>query len=157
VSNTTVNDLAAPGFTPVFSPAYDTSPTPSTVTPFPTVFGYNESRVGTITPDYAPFDQGGFSPSSGDAMAVGRGYTANVPNTALVDCVGTLNNGSVLSGTFSRGATPNSGWQLLGNPYPEALDWSSVAPVQRVGVDNAVWVFQSSGQCGQLYRHRDAD
>jgi hypothetical protein len=152
VSNNTVNDLSATGFSPVFNPAYNTSPTPSTVTPFPTVFGYDENRISTVTSTYGAFDRGWFSPASGDAMAVGRGYTANAPNTALVDFVGTLNNGNVNSGTLSRGASSEAGWQLLGNPYPEALDWSTVAPAQRPGVDAAMYVFQSSGQYGGTYR-----
>jgi len=152
VSNTTVNDLAAPGFTPVFTPAYNTSPTPNTVTPFPTVFGYNQDRITTVVSTYGAFDKGWFSPASGDVMQVSRGYTANAPNTALVDFVGTLNNGNQGSGFLSRGPDPQAGWQFLGNPYPAPLDWSTVTPAQRPGMDGSMYVFQSSGQYGGTYR-----
>ena len=42
VSNTTVNDLSVAGaFTPQFNTTYNSSLAPGTVTPFPTVFGYD--------------------------------------------------------------------------------------------------------------------
>ncbi|UOQ96963.1 choice-of-anchor D domain-containing protein [Hymenobacter sp. 5317J-9] len=151
VSNTTVNDLAAPGFSPTFNTAYNTSPTPSTVTQFPTVFGYDQSRVSTVTSNYVGFDKGWFSPAAGDAMAVNRGYTVNAPNTALIDFVGTLNNGSQNSGTLAYTGA-DGGWQFLGNPYPAPLDWSTVGTAQRPGMDAAMYVFQSSGQYGGSYR-----
>ncbi|MDB5234238.1 MAG: hypothetical protein JWR44_1231 [Hymenobacter sp.] len=152
VSNTTVNDLAAPGFSPAFNPAYNLSPTPGTVTPFPTVFGYNQDRIALVTSNYGPFDKGWFSPTAGDPMQVGRGYTVNAPNTALVDFVGNLNNGSQSSGFLSRGTDAAAGWHFLGNPYPAPLDWSTVAPAQRPGMDAAMYVFQSGGQYGGSYR-----
>ena len=45
VANTTVADLATTGFTPVLNPAYNSSPTPNDVVPFPTVFGYDQALV----------------------------------------------------------------------------------------------------------------
>ncbi|GAB3869370.1 hypothetical protein GCM10028824_16220 [Hymenobacter segetis] len=152
VSNTTVNDLATAGFTPIFNTAYNSSPTPGAIRPFPNVFGYDQSRITTVTSTYGPFDKGWFVPASGSPMTVNRGYTVNAPNTALVDFVGLLNNGSQNSGTLSWGTSPDGGWQLLGNPYPSPLDWSTVTATQRPGVDGAMYVFQSSGQYGGTYR-----
>ena len=152
VSNTTLADLATAGFAPTFNPAYNTSPTPGTVTPFPTVFGYDQARVATVTSTYSSFDKGWFSPLAADAMLPTRGYTVNAPNTALVDFVGTLNNGPQPSGPLARGTGSEEGWHLLGNPYPAPLDWSTVAPAQRPGMDAAMYVFQSSGQYGGSYR-----
>ena len=153
VSNTTMADLNAPGFTPTFNPAYNTSATPGTVTPFPTVFGYDQSRIATVTSNFSSFDKGWFSPAGpADPMLVGKGYTVNAPNTALIDFVGTLNNGTVSSGTLSRGSDAAAGWQLLGNPYPSPLDWSTVTAGQRPGMDAAIYVFESAGQYGGSYR-----
>ncbi|GAB2714800.1 hypothetical protein GCM10011495_30650 [Hymenobacter frigidus] len=151
VSNTTVNDLNTTGFTPTFNPTYNTSATPSLVTPFPTVFGYDQNRVGTVTSTCGPFNKGWFSPAAGDAMAVNRGYTVNAPNSALVDFVGTLNNGTQNSGALAYSGT-DGGWQFLGNPYPAPLNWNTVTPAQRPGMDAAMYVFQSSGQYGGSYR-----
>ncbi|MBH8557764.1 T9SS type A sorting domain-containing protein [Hymenobacter negativus] len=153
VSNTTFADLNAPGFTPVFNPSYNSSATPGTVRPFPTVFGYNQDRIATVTSNASAFDKGWFSPAgSSDPMAVGKGYTVNAPNTALIDFVGTLNNGPVASGTLNRGTDAAAGWHLLGNPYPSPLDWSTVTPAQRPGMDAAIYVFESAGQYGGTYR-----
>ncbi|MDO7854295.1 choice-of-anchor D domain-containing protein [Hymenobacter convexus] len=151
VSNTTVDDLATTGFSPTFNNTYNTSTTPSTVTPFPTVFGYDQSRVATVTSTYVGFDKGWFSPTSGAPMAVNRGYTVNAPNTALVDFVGLLNNGnqSVVGLAYT---SPEGGWQFLGNPYPAPLDWSTVTLAQRPGMEAGMYVFQSSGQYGGSYR-----
>ncbi|WP_460504165.1 hypothetical protein, partial [Hymenobacter agri] len=141
VSNTTVADLATAGFTPVVNPAYNSSATPGTVTAFPTVFGYNQDRIATVTSNFSAFDKGWFSPNSlSDPMVAGKGYTVNAPNTALVDFVGALNNGPVASGTLNRGTDAAAGWHLLGNPYPSPLDWSTVAPAQRPGMDAAIYV-----------------
>ena len=154
VSNTTFADLAATGFAPVFNTGgYNSSATPGTVTPFPTVFGYNQDRIATATSNFSAFDKGWFAPNGPtDPMVVGKGYTVNVANTVLIDFVGTLNNGAVPSGTLNRGGDAAAGWHLLGNPYPSPIDWGTVAPAQRPGMDAAIYVFESAGQYGGSYR-----
>ena len=86
-------------------------------------------------------------------MVPTRGYTVNTPATAVpVDFVGTFNNAVQASGALGRGANPQSGWQLLGNPYPSPLDWSTVTAAQRPGMDAAMYVYQSTGQYNGTYR-----
>ena len=154
VSNTTLNDLTTVGFAPTFNPAYNTAQVGNNVTPFPTVFGYEQARVTLATNTTLAFDQGFFSPTAGsDAMVPNRGYTVNAPATAVpVDFVGTFNNATQTSGALARGSNPQSGWQFLGNPYPSPLDWSTVAPAQRSGMDAAMYVYQSTGQYSGTYR-----
>jgi hypothetical protein len=151
VSNTTVNDLATSNFTPTFNTSYNTVADPSLVTPFPTVFGYDQNRVSTVSSTYVGFDKGWFSPVPGAPMTPNLGYTVNAPNTALVDFVGTLNNGNQSATGLTYTGT-GGGWQLLGNPYPAPLDWSTVGIGQRPGMEAAMYVFQSSGQYGGSYR-----
>jgi len=147
VSGSTVGDLATAGFAPVVNPSYNT--VGNTVTPFPTVFGYDETRVnsssGTGSTD---FDKGFFSPSGlSDALEVTRGYTVNIPSTALVDFVGALNNGPLTASGLTRGGQAESGWHLRGNPYPAPLDWNLMVSNGRLtNIDNALYVFKSSGQ-----------
>ncbi|WP_400193329.1 fibronectin type III domain-containing protein [Hymenobacter sp. B81] len=150
VSNTPVSDLTTAGYAPVVNPAYNSSATPNLVTPFPTVFGYDESRL-TSSPatTLSVFDKGWFSPAAPSSpLAVGQGYTVNIPASQTVDFVGTLNNGPV-SRSLAR-TTPAGGWHLVGNPYPAPLDWSQVAVP--AGLDNAMYVFQSTSQYGGSYR-----
>ena len=147
VAGSTVNDLTTTGYSPVVNPAYNT--VGNSVTPFPTVYGYDETRVNTSgSPGTQDFDKGFFSPNSlGDALEVTRGYTVNITASANVDFVGTLNNGSFTAGGLTRGGQTESGWHLRGNPYPAPLDWNAVvAGGSLTNIDNALYVFKSNGQ-----------
>lgn len=149
------DSLRTGGFSPVVNPAYNTSATPGTTSPFPTVFGYNQDRIATTTSNYGDFDKGWFSPASlSDQMQPTRGYTVNAPVASTpVRFSGTFNTGAQNSGGLLRDDnTNNSGWHLLGNPYPSPLDWSTVTLAQRPGVGGAMYVFQSTGQYAGTYR-----
>jgi photosystem II stability/assembly factor-like uncharacterized protein len=154
VSNTTLADLGGTGYTPILNTAYNTSPTPGLVTPFPTLFTYNQFRLTTSPATGGrDFDKGWLVPASlATVMVPGQGFTANAPNAALVDFTGTFTNGLVERGSLNRGSQADAGWQLLGNPYPSPLDWSTVTPAQRPGVDAAVYVFQGTGPYTGNYR-----
>ncbi|MBF9142656.1 endo-1,4-beta-xylanase [Hymenobacter properus] len=148
VSGSTVADLQTSGYTPVVNPAYNTQG--NTVTTFPTVFAYNPSRL-FASADLATsaFDYGWESPTAlSDALNPGQGYTVNIPASQTVDFVGALNNGAISRSGLTRTAQPESGWQLLGNPYPAPLDWETVSTT---GLDAAVYVFRSSGQYAGTY------
>jgi uncharacterized protein YaiE (UPF0345 family) len=153
-----VDDLATSGFRPEISQAaaYNNSPTPGTTTPFPTVFGYDQALVNR-TNAYAGFERGFFAPSSlSTPLVPGRGYVVNLGGGELVDFVGSLNDGPVsvamarnAAGTLSAA---DAGWQLLGNPYPAPLDYSQVAPADRAGLEDAIYVYSSTSQYQGQYR-----
>ena len=152
VSGATVGSLATTGFAPVVNGGYNSAATPGTVTPFPTVFGYDQSRVGTVTSNFAPFDQGWASPTAlTDALTVGAGYTVNLAGGLTPAFTGTLTSGDQTL-TLSRGGNAQSGWALVGNPYPAPLDFALVAPADRTGLDAAIYVFESSSQYAGSYR-----
>jgi len=147
VSNTTVADLATSTYSPVVNAAYNS--VGNTATPFPTVFGYDETRVNTSgSAGTIDFDKGYFSPAAlSDALNVGQGYTVNINASELVDFVGTPNDGTIVAGGLSRGTQAESGWHLRGNPYPSALDWNLMVSNNRLnGISNSLFVFKSSGQ-----------
>ncbi|MGI4740642.1 MAG: reprolysin-like metallopeptidase [Janthinobacterium lividum] len=148
------DSLRTGGFVPVVNAAYNTSATPSTVVPYPTVFGYEQDRVATATSNYSNFDKGWFSPAAlTETMALNRGYTVQAPSGSTpVRFTGTFNNGAQSAGALARGPQADAGWQLLGNPYPSPLDWSTVTPAQRPGVNAALYVYQSTGQYAGTYR-----
>ena len=155
VSNTTLADLATLGFTPVFNSAYNTSTMPKNIPSFPTVFGYDETRVATSpATDLSAFDKGFFSPAAGGAtpMAVLSGYTVNINFNQVVDLRGSLNNGVVSRPTLTRGVGPDAGWHLLGNPYPSPIDLSKTSGITRTNMDDAVYVYQSTGPYTGQYR-----
>ena len=153
VSGATVSSLATASFSPTLNPAYNTSAAPTTVSPFPTVFGYNENRLTSTSNNLALFDKGWFSPAStADALTVGKGYTVNLAANQTVNFTGTLNNG-ISPQTLTRQYTATGGgWQLLGNPYPAPLDYSLVAAADRTNLDAAIYVYQPTGQYVGTYR-----
>ncbi|QNH62724.1 beta strand repeat-containing protein [Hymenobacter sediminicola] len=152
VQSTTVADLTTAGFSPVVNSDYNVSATPLAVSPFPTVFSYEQARVATNNgAGLTPFDKGWTSPNStGEPMAVGRGYTVNIAASALVDFVGSLNSGTISTLPLARGTQADAGWHLVGNPYPSPLDWSTVSIP--AGLNGAIYVHQSPSQYGTNYR-----
>jgi hypothetical protein len=148
VSGQTVGNLATGSFSPVVNPAYNASAQPGTVTPFPTVYGYDQSRLATATNNLSTFDKGWFSPSAlSDALNVGQGYTALIAGGQTWAFTGPLNSGDrTLTLTRNAGATAaDAGLSLVGNPYPSPLDWSQVVNSGGLSkVDGALYVFQSN-------------
>jgi hypothetical protein len=153
VAGATVADLGTAGFTPVVNPAYNSSATPSTTTPFPTVLGYDQGRLATATSNYSDFDKGWFSPAAlTDVLAEGQGYSLQTTAGQTLSLTGPLNDGP-LAQTLTRAAgSADAGWQLLGNPYPSPLDYSLVAAADRAGLDNAIYIFESTGPYAGTYR-----
>lgn len=164
VSGSTVADLqtTATGgaFIPLVNPAYNTSATPLALPPsqFPTVFGYDETRLATSpATGLSAFDKGWTSPAAlSTPLALGRGYTVQVGNGEKVDFTGTFFTGPLSIGA-SRGTDPNAGWLLMGNPYPAPLDWGTVGAANTggsglVNIDAAAYVFQSTDAYTGTYR-----
>ena len=154
VTGSTVADLQTTGFTPVVNALYNTQG-PS-VTPFPTVFAYDQARLATPGGSLGAFDKGWVSPAAlTDSLTLGRGYTVNISGTQqIVDFVGALHAGP-LTVPLARNAgasAADAGWALVGNPYPASIDWSLVAPTQRPNLDAAMYVFESSGPYTGQYR-----
>ncbi len=160
VQNSPVSDLATAGFVPKVNPAYNAlpyvAPTPAL---FPTVFGYDETRGGT-TPAYAAFGTGYFSPATlGTSLTSGRGYSVYLPGQQTPDFVGALTTGSVpvaltVTGTNTSVNAQKAGWHLLGNPYPQPIDWD-LATVP-AGMEPTISVWFSTGGTSGAYRFRNA-
>ncbi|MDO7848988.1 FG-GAP-like repeat-containing protein [Hymenobacter sp. M29] len=159
VSGSTVADLATAGFTPEISQGsvYNTSATPGLVTPFPTVYGYDQARIATVTSNYSAFDKGFFVPAAlSTPLEVGRGYVVQIGAAQLVDFTGQPNTGPyTLALDRNAAATPGAteaGWQLLGNPYPAPIDFRLVDAADRANLDASVYVIESSGPYTGAYR-----
>ncbi|MDO7886490.1 putative Ig domain-containing protein [Hymenobacter cheonanensis] len=147
ISSATVASLATGSFSPVVNPAYNTAAIPSQVRPFPTVYGYDQSRLATATNNLPLFDKGWFSPAStADPLTVGQGYTVNLAANQTFSLTGPQNNGNVaLNLARNTGVTADdAGLALVGNPYPSPLDWSQVVAADRPGLDGVIYVFTSN-------------
>ncbi|MDO7875287.1 Ig-like domain-containing protein [Hymenobacter sp. ASUV-10] len=148
VSTATVGSLATAGFTPVVNPAYNSLAQPGFAAPFPTVYGYDQSRL-SLTNDLDFFSKGWVSPASlGDQLTVGQGYSVNISGGQTLAVTGPQNNGTYTQ-TLARGpvrGTPDqAGWQLVGNPYPAPLNYAQVTAADRPNLDGTMYVYASSG------------
>ena len=158
VAGATVANFTTASFTPEVSQgsAYNASATPGTVTPFPTVFNYDQSRLASVTNNLTAFDKG-FTAATTTASSLdfGVGYAVNMGAGQVVSFPGQLFSGPGAL-TLARNATgtanaADAGWQLLGNPYPSYYDYSRVTSADRPGLDPALYVFNSASQYGGTY------
>ena len=156
VNYVTVADLATTAtggsFAPVINPAYNSSATPATVMPFPTVFEYDNSLLNR-TNNLSSFDKGWTSPTAlSDVLTAGNAVTVNIAANEVVNFRGTLNTGDfVVAIISSRSTYADGGWRLLGNPYPSPLDLSQVAN-SLYQLENAMYTYSSTGPYAGQYR-----
>jgi hypothetical protein len=143
-------------YAPVFNATYNTSARPDLVTPFPTVFAYDQTRATTSpATSYSEFDKGWVVPAdpatAGQPSRRGLGYAVNLPAGQTLAFSGplTLNNEDVTL-TLPAAATATAGWHLLGNPFASALNWDGVS--LPVGMSGAMYIFVSTSQYAGNYR-----
>ncbi|PJJ52913.1 T9SS type A sorting domain-containing protein [Hymenobacter chitinivorans] len=151
VTGNTLADLATATYSPVVNADYNT--VGNTVTPFPTVFRYDESRV-PATGSADDFTQGYASPASlAESMNDNlRGFTVQIPATELVDFTGSFRSGTHTATGLTYGAGAQAGWHLLGNPFPSPINWATLTSANLVNMGQAVYVFQSTGPYEGTYR-----
>lgn len=154
VSGNTVADFTTAGFTPSANDGYNSAANPRQFRPYPNVFTYDQARLATSNAAYAvgDFDNGFRSPADvSTPLSVGLGYAVNIAGTQLVDFQGPLNqNANYPVSGLARGAQVAAGYQLLGNPYPSAVNYDVVAG-NSVGMESALYVYRSSGQFAGAY------
>ena len=79
-------------------------------------------------------------------MATGQGFGVWTDNNETRTYSGTINNGSVgpINLQLTGVAGINSGWNLIGNPYPSAVDWDAASGWTRTNVADAVYVWNGT-------------
>ncbi len=165
MTGTTLGDLSDPGFAPVFndatgSPAFNATAAVGYVRPFPTVLGYDQSRVGspTLAVDQTPFNQGYFAGlSAATTWVPGTAYAVNSPNAVTLDFTGQFNNAPTttafagLTG-LARNGNADGGWQLLGNPFPAPLNFALVnLGTQTTNLDPSIYQYHSTSRYGGYF------
>jgi hypothetical protein len=114
--------------------------------PITSIFYYDETFNTTAPTLEARYRQ---YTLTGALTPQGRGYAAAVNSTApqIFDSRGTLGQGPVSVNVTAHSAGGNDGWNLIGNPYPSAIDWNLVTVP--AGLNNAIYItdnFDNSGQ-----------
>jgi hypothetical protein len=137
VASATVSAQLGDDVALVFNPAYKFNcwlyPAPYSSAPFPNLYLYNETLVATgvdaacMSENTDKFETAWQSAAGGTLFFPGFGYCLNVAGNTTLDASGTLNNGVINVAVSKTDATAvNSGWNLLGNPYPAPIDWDLV-------------------------------
>ncbi len=85
-------------------------------------------------------------------MPTGQGFSVWAPSAQTRTFGGTINHGSVgpLSIQLTGSAGPNQGWNLIGNPYPSAIDWDAASGWTRTNIADAVYVWNSTQYAGYI-------
>jgi extracellular elastinolytic metalloproteinase len=154
---TTFGDLATANYTPVVNPAYNTAAKPGAVSPFPTIYAYDQSRLTSTTNNLGDFDKGWVSPAAlSDQLTPGLGYTVNLAPSQTVVFKGQPGFGDLVR-TLARNAAgsatdADAGWNLVGNPYASPYDYGQQAAADLVNLDPTIYVYTSSTQYTGAYR-----
>ncbi len=79
-------------------------------------------------------------------MPTGQGFSVWADANETRTFTGTINHGSIgaLSLQLTGAAGPNTGWNLMGNPYPSSIDWDAASGWLRTNIADAVYVWNSS-------------
>ncbi len=87
-----------------------------------------------------------------DNFAVGTGYlVAYKTDPVTKEFSGTLNNDASYEITCTHTVEGAEGWNLVGNPYPAAIDWDAVTLGD--GMDNALYYYDSDKSKYRYYIH----
>lgn len=77
------------------------------------------------------------------SLAIITGYVTKYPTENTLSFTGTLNSGDLSRTNLIRTTTPNNfGWNLIGNPYPSAVDWDLVG---KSNVNSAMYFRKVNG------------
>ena len=109
----------------------------------PSLYLYNETLVtggDALGDGYVAYPGFGSGPASASPLVIGRGYAVFQRETQPFNLAvqGTIGQGAVPIAVTHSGGT-NSGWNLVGNPYPSPIDWDLVAGASS-GLDGAVYL-----------------
>ncbi|NLO51862.1 MAG: T9SS type A sorting domain-containing protein, partial [Bacteroidales bacterium] len=144
--------LSAPVATQAISPEF-VDVTASPMSPAVDFYSWNEEHNYwiNIKNSSGNYNQGTswehFSNDANPAFEPGKGYLAAYGVDVTKNFTGTLNHGDKASGTgipalsYTSGAS--EGWNLIGNPYPSALDWDE-GNWNRTNVDGSVYIYDGA-------------
>ncbi len=124
------DDLVTTGFAGSDFPSY----------PFNNIQRYNESAAGNRNQGFVG------ATSIAEALVGGRGYFTYMNAGAVtIDVDGAIYSGAQsLPITFTNnGDASSDGWNLVGNPYPSAIDWDA-SGWTKTNMSNAVYIWDAA-------------
>jgi len=99
---------------------------------------------------------GAWNSSFENNFTVGKGYLVAYPDPVTKTYTGTLNTyASPLVLTCTNTSGMGEGWNLLGNPFPCAIDWANISLGD--GMDNALYYYDNTQQKYRYYLQFSGD
>jgi hypothetical protein len=120
-------------------------------------FSDDMDLASPFTPFYAYDENRNFAgvPASGwvsykipsNALLPVSGYSINFGAIALpktIDVTGIVNNGNISVTLYNHNNPYTKGFNLVGNPYPSAINWDAASGWTKTHIDNALYYFKAS-------------
>lgn len=122
----------------------------------PSAFSYDEPNAGSGTGTTTDAGWTAFADGNNTALTNGKGYRVLVrgdrtlsltavpapsANITTIKVTGTYPTSPVTINTTKTGVNANSGYNLVGNPYPSAIDWDAVS---KTNVSATYYVYDPS-------------
>ncbi|MCB0492863.1 MAG: hypothetical protein KDC93_10650 [Cyclobacteriaceae bacterium] len=128
----------------------------------PSLFRYVEPNIGTGTSDmgWVAYPSGGLATAA--PIEVGQGYAAFIrecTNPTVVEVRGQANQGTISFNallSLTNNGNLEDGFNLVGNPFPCAVDWNINEGWTRTGISSVIYVSDNGGNGGFItYDHTD--
>lgn len=80
---------------------------------------------------------------TGDFITPGTGYMVKTTKAGGKTLVfgGTYNTGSFSFSLNNTGGTADNGYNLVGNPYPSAIDWNAASGWTKTNISSTIWIW----------------
>ncbi|MGC8803120.1 MAG: T9SS type A sorting domain-containing protein, partial [Bacteroidales bacterium] len=81
--------------------------------------------------------------TTGDFVVPGIGYMVKTVKAGGKTLVfgGTFNTGSISLSLSNTGGTDDNGYNLVGNPYPSAIDWNAASGWTKTNISSTIWIW----------------
>ncbi len=82
-----------------------------------------------------------------DTLKPMAGYGANfgtLHTSSTFSLHGVVNNGTMSAALYNHNQTFTLGFNLVGNPYPEPIDWTASSGWTKTNIDNAIYYYNTS-------------
>ncbi len=133
------DDFSTTGFPGSDYPSY-----PSAANTWPSIYFYDETMSGVEDSGFVAVTDTNNTLSVGQGIWawVWAGNTTNVTQPFTLDLEGPANTGPVeLPITYTNtGSISDDGWNMVGNPYPSAIDWDSPG-ITKTGMNSAIYIW----------------
>ncbi len=84
--------------------------------------------------------------TTGDFINTATGYMVKTINTGgkILVFKGTFQSGNISLALTNTGGTDDNGYNLVGNPYPSAIDWNASSGWTKTNLSSTIWIWNPS-------------